>query len=283
MKRHLIIGCGYTGLSLAKLTLQGGQAVTGTSTGLLRRAEIEDTGAHFATLDLDDTPLKLPLSSVDAVTVLAPPPDSLEAGARRIRRLVEVANGASVVVVVSTALYGDSRGTVTERTRPAASTLRGKRWEIADATALLMRRCGHDVKVVRTPSIYGPGRDFRKKLEDGSAVIIDGAPTVSRIHRDDLARLLWRMHQDDAPPILLACDDLPAPTFRASDEAARLLSLDRAPRISIEEAKQKFSERGFDMRMGGHICKSVVRPLLGVSLTFPTYREGLRASFRDGI
>ena len=282
MKRHLIIGCGYTGLSLCKLALQEGQAVTGTSTGLLRRAEIEEQGAHFATLDLDEQPLKLPLSSVDAVTVLAPPPENLEAGARRIRRLVEAADGASIVIVVSTAVYGDTRGVVTERTRPAASSERGKRWELADATALLMRQEGHNVRVVRTPAIYGPGREYRKKLEEKTAVVIEGAPTVSRIHRDDLARLLWRMHQDDAPPVLLACDDMPTPTSRVMDEAARLLSLDPAPRISVEEAKKQMTELQFSMRMGGRNCKSVVRPLLGVALNYPTYREGIRASLREG-
>jgi len=280
VKRHLIIGCGYTGQVLAKLLVQAGEAVTGTSTRLERRADVEDLGAHFARYDLADLP-KLPVAKPDCVTVLAPPPDDLQETARRVRRLVEAAKNASVVFVASTALYGDTRGTVTERTRPASSSLRGKRWEILDATALWMRQQGHRVRVVRTPAIYGPGRDFRKKLESGEAAVIDGAPPVSRIHVEDLARLLLRMHQDEAPPVLLACDELPAPTGRVMDEAARLLGTDQAARISVEEARLRYTERAFSMRMGGHSCRSVVRHLLGVPLTYPTYREGLRASLRQ--
>lgn len=278
-KPHLIIGCGYTGTVMARMLTERGEAVIGTSRSEDRRAEIEATGARFAPLHLDLYPT-LPERHLSSVTLLAPPPDDLDRVAERIRVLVEQAGDAPFTVVVSTAIFGDTKGTITERTHPAPRTERGRRWALQDAAALYMRLLDErrfPVRVVRTAAIYGPGRDFRAKLLTGDATVIRPASPTSRIHVEDLAALLVRMTRPDAPPLLLACDELPSPTWRVMGEAARLLNLPPPKEISPEEAIDHFSEVGLEMRLAGHACMSIVRPYLGVRLKYPTYREGLRA------
>lgn len=275
---HLLIGCGYTGLAVARRFVELGERVIGTSRTEERKPEICATGAGFASFNLDaEEPLPHPRPK--SVTLLAPPPeDDPEATVERLRRVAEQAHGAPIVVVISTAIFGDTRGTITERTHPAPRTDRERRWALMDAAALYLRLAEkHDVRVVRTPAIYGPGRDFRAKLLTGAATVVRPGPPTSRIHVEDLATLLVRMAQPGGPPMLLACDDLPSPTWRVTGEAARLLDLPPPRELTPEEAVGHYSEVGLEMRLSGHSCMSLVRPYLGVRLRYPTYREGLRA------
>jgi nucleoside-diphosphate-sugar epimerase len=273
---HLIIGCGYTGMVMARRLLERGLEVIGTSRTEERRGEIEAVGARFASFNLDaDEPL--PDGELASITLLAPAPDEAHRIVQRVQRVVELAGATPVTVVVSTAVYGDTKGNITERTHPSPRTERQKRWALMDTAALALRQDGHDVRVVRSAAIYGPGRDFRAKLLTGHAKAVRPAPPSSRIHVDDLASLLLRMTQARAPPMLLACDDLPSPTWRVIGEAARLLELPPPLELSPDEATKHFSEVGLEMALSGHACMSLVRPYLGVRLKYPTYREGLRA------
>lgn len=255
-----------------------GERVIGTSRTDERKPEITAAGASFASFNLDaDEPV--PYKRPKSVIWLAPPPrDDADGTAERLSRVVEQVNGAPIVVVISTAIFGDTRGTITERTHPAPRTDRERRWALMDAAALYCReQAKHDVRVVRTPAIYGPGRDFRAKLLTGDSTVVRPAPPTSRIHVEDLASMLIRMGQPGGPPMLLACDDLPSPTWRVTVEAARLLDLPPPKELTPEQAAGQYSEVGLEMRMSGHSCLSLVRPLLGVRLKYPTYREGLRA------
>jgi nucleoside-diphosphate-sugar epimerase len=273
---HLIVGCGYTGMALARFLVERGQTAIGTSRSELRRGEIEDAGAAFLPVDLDRDK-KLPEGPFSSVTVLAPPSDDIEAVSGRIHRVVLAAGDAPVTVVVSTALFGETKGTVSERTHPAPRTDRQRRWYMQEAAALACRLAPADVAVVRVPEIYGPGRDHRAKLLTGAAKVIRPAEPTSRIHVEDLAALLARMTMPGRPPLLLACDELPVPNWRVVHEAARLLGLPEPAEMSMAEAAEGLPETGLAMTMTGRSCRSIVRPWLGVRLRYPTYREGLRA------
>jgi len=273
---HILLGCGYTGLVMARKLVERGEIVVGTSRTDLRASEIEETGAKFASYDLDLAG-PLPRARPSSVTVFAPPTDDKEQTAERLHKLALNAPGIPIVVVVSTAIFGDTKGTITERTHPAPRTERQRRWAFFDSACLALRLEGHDVRVVRAAAIYGPGRDFRAQLLTGDARVVRPAPSSSRIHVEDLAHLLIRMGEKRGPPMLIACDELPSPSWRVITEAARLLELPPPTELTPEQASQEFSEVGLEMRMSGHSCMSIVRPYLGVRLRYPTYREGLRA------
>lgn len=259
-----------------------GAFVIGTARSALRRADIQAAGARFVPFDLD-APDPFVHDRPRSVTLLFGPPRGDDQATEKLRRLVTtIGPDVPVTVVVSTAIFGATRSLLTERTHPKPLTERARRWAEWDKAALCLRLCGYDVAVVRTPAIYGPGRDHRAKLLTHAAKVIRPAAATSRIHVDDLARLLRRMADKGRPPILLATDELPAPTWRVVEEASRLLRTDPPLTLSPEEAKQAFSELGYEMRTNGHSCRSIVRPWLGVRLQYPTYREGLRASLSAG-
>jgi nucleoside-diphosphate-sugar epimerase len=268
-KPHLIVGCGYTGMAVARRLKAEGERVIGTSRSEMRRAEVESSGAKLKVLDLDK-PRDWPQGPFKSVIVLAPPPDDPDRAGERVRDVIEHANGAPVVVVVSTRVFGDTRGTVTERTHPAPRSQLDQRWAAVDSTALYLRGQGHDVRVIRAANIYGPGRDFRARLLAGETPrVARPAPSTSRIHVDDFAALCVRMTRPSAPPVLVACDEQPSPLWRVLQEAARLLDVTPPETVPPEEATATST--------AAFACRSLVRPYLGVRLRYPTYREGLRA------
>ena len=244
------------------------QSVVGTSRTEFRAKEIASSGAKAAVLDLDENPRKWPEGPFKSVTLLVPPPDDPGRAVERVQRIVQHAGDAPVVVLVSTRVFGDVRGTITERTHPAPRSQLDQRWAAIDAAAMLLRGDGHDVRVVRAARIYGPGRDYRARVLAHHTKVPRPAPSTSRIHVEDLAALLARMTEPNAPPLLVACDEQPSPLWRVLQEAARLLDVDPPSVVPPEEV---------EISTVNFACRSVVRPYLGVRLRYPTYREGLRA------
>ena len=284
----IVAGYGYAGGVTASLAASRGDDVIALARSAALAADAAVRGARHVQLDLD-----LPLDAAallahevvralpkpTAVLSLLPAAEGVDADARTAR-LVALSRGAPLVVVVSTGLFGATTQECTERTRPRPSTDREKRIAAFELAALKARAAGHDVRVVRVPAIYGPGRAFERDLRAGTAQAIRPAHPTSRIHVDDLAALLLRMLAPDAPPLLLACDDAPAPTWEVMREAARLLEVPPPRFVSPEEAPQVLSAIGLAMRQGRR-CRSLVRPLLDTPLRYPTWREGLSASLRS--
>lgn len=274
-RAHLILGCGYTGMVMARALRAAGASVVATARSRTREAVLCSMGAHFVPLDLTPAPV-LPVGDFATITLLAPPPDDLDEVVDRVVSIGEQIKNAILVVVVSTALYGTTTGVVTEHTRPCPRTPRARRWQLQELAALSLRYQKRlPVRVVRTPAIYGPGRDFQAQLADGSARVIRPAPPTSRIHVEDLAALLIRMGQTSAPPYVLACDELPCPTWQVMQEAAMIYGLPPPEEVSPARARQVFSPLGVEMRLSGRACMSIVRPWLDLPLRYPTYRQGL--------
>lgn len=283
---HLILGCGYVGRRLAlRLAGEGGEVV-GTSRTNERQPDIESAGASFVPFTLGKTSPEAIFTDerkarLCSVTILFGPREP--SAARDLRTILNaVPRTTLVTVLVSTAVYGGQSGLLTETTLPSPTTPRSRAWLDWEVAALSARTDGRNVAVVRCPAIYGPGRAMRAKIKRGEAIAIRPARHTSRIHADDLAALFARMLEHDRPPILLAADDCPAPTWRVMKYASTLLQgpLRPSPReITREEAPEYFTTRGIEMRTRGTTCRSVTRPWLNTPLKYPTYREGYEAIY----
>jgi nucleoside-diphosphate-sugar epimerase len=276
----LLVGCGYTGRSLCRRLVHEGKRVVATATQWKKATGIEEMGASFMPWRWG-----MPWTGPRARTlyVLAPPDADAEPGliARNAARLVEESGARRVIAVISTAVYGSHAGWITERTLPTLPTVGGKRqrrWFAFEAAMHGLRKKNRFVVAVRTPAIYGPGRAFESALTAKEARAIRPAPSTSRIHVVDLTSALLALDRPSPPPIFLACDDEPAPTWKVMGEAARLLNLPAPRIISPDKAPSFFSPLGLEMRLSGRRCRSVIRPLLNLKLTYPTYREGLKAT-----
>ncbi|MGB1551008.1 MAG: SDR family NAD(P)-dependent oxidoreductase, partial [Parvibaculales bacterium] len=132
----------------------------------------------------------------------------------------------------------------------------------------------------RLAGIYGPGRNQLAALKAGTARRIDKTGQVfSRIHVEDIATiLLASMAKLQAGRAYSVCDDEPAPPQDVVAYAATLLGMAPPPLIAFEDADLSPMAKSF-YGENKRIKNSRIKQELGVTLKYPSYREGLRALF----
>jgi nucleoside-diphosphate-sugar epimerase len=104
----------------------------------------------------------------------------------------------------------------------------------------------------------------------------------SRIHVDDIANILFAaLHSDIGTRNFSVCDDEPAPPADIVAYAAALLGVDPPPSQNFEDADLSEMARSF-YEENKRIRNDRIKTELGVTLSYPTYREGLTALFKSG-
>jgi nucleoside-diphosphate-sugar epimerase len=180
----------------------------------------------------------------------------------------------------TTGVYGDrGGGRVDEDSALAPSSERGRRRVAAEAGWLdLHRRQGVPVHIFRLAGIYGPGRSALDTVREGRAQRIDKPGQVfSRIHVADLAAVLRAsMARPDPGAIYNVCDDDPAPPEAVIAHACALLGVEPPPLVPFDTADLSPTGRSFyddNKRVSNRRLKEV----LGVTLAYPSYKDGLQA------
>lgn len=281
--RVAVIGCGYAGRVLLRRLVSRGDPVRATTTTEARLSQLAALGAEPRVVRSDrPESLGRTLEGTEAIVYLAPPaPDQT---AEALAQTLAAACPSSLRVL----LYGSTTGVygagptpdawVDERTLPAPAHDRGVQ-RLAVERALYA--AGLPLKVLRIAGIYGPGRTLADSMRREELLVFEGGPPTSRIHVTDLAHLMEAMLEPTAPSLAIACDELPAATLDVARYTAELLGIAPPTPIPFEDAQRLMSKKALEMRLGGHRCRSLVRERLIGALTYPTYREGIRASLRD--
>jgi nucleoside-diphosphate-sugar epimerase len=134
------------------------------------------------------------------------------------------------------------------------------------------------VEIFRLAGIYGPGRSVLDALRQGRARrIIKPGQIFNRIHVDDIARsLLAAIDTDTGHRLFNVSDDEPAPPQDVVAYAAELLGLPLPEEVTVEAAALSDMAASF-WSENRRVSNARLRRDLGVRLTYPTYREGLRA------
>ncbi len=264
----LILGCGYSGLALAR-------AFDGHVYGTTRTRQVELKAAHITPLHLDDeSEIKTNIQNAQAIVISMPPPDAALAYAEKIN-----ASKAWVGYLSTTSVYGDfAGGWVDETTPPAPQSERGKaRLETEQSWQENVPR----INIFRLAGIYGVGRGPLEKLRSGRVqkVIKDGQ-VFGRIHVDDIARIvLASVKAGDEGEIYNLTDDLPAPPEDVLDYAAKILGSEPLEPVPFEEAKLSPMARSFygeSKRVNNQKIRNKFGPLL-----YPDYVSGLDAILRE--
>ncbi|MFV0369464.1 MAG: SDR family oxidoreductase [Hyphomicrobiaceae bacterium] len=140
---------------------------------------------------------------------------------------------------------------------------------------------GKRVVIFRLAGIYGPGRSAIENVLRGRARrIIKAGQRFNRIHVDDIASLLMAsMTGRGTAPILNVADDLPAPPQDVVAYAAALLGTPAPPEVAIDDAALSAMARSF-YDENKQVRNDLLKNDLGLTLTYPTYREGLEALAR---
>lgn len=262
MARVLVLGCGYAGRAVARLARERGFAVVATV-----RSEAREQALRAEGFEVERSPAlgESVARFVDADThvVIAFPPDGVSEAA-----LVPLLAPALTVTAISTtAIYGELRGVIDASTpAPAPTTERALRAARAEAE---YRRAG--AVVLRCPGIYGPDRGLHVRVLSGRhRMPEDAGRTLSRIHIEDLAQLILATRGLAARTFVVG-DLSPAPQrevvgFVCAEYGAPFP--ESAPPEGVPESLQ--ADRSID--------GSAALTELGVTLKYPSYREGMAAA-----
>ena len=177
-----------------------------------------------------------------------------------------VAGAASVAYLSSTAVYPAAAGIVSEGSAVSAD---GERATLRLAAEQRWREAG--ASVVRLPAFYGMSTGLHVSLARGTFRLPgDGRNVVSRVHEDDAARFVCAALRAPPRSLLLAGDELPAPVAEVVEFVCGLFDLPAPARSEGEQIPAS-------LRASRSIDNRATRQAFGVSLAYPTYREGYRA------
>jgi nucleoside-diphosphate-sugar epimerase len=181
-------------------------------------------------------------------------------------------------------VYGDHDGAwIDERAACRPTNDRGEwRLEAEARWSALGHRMQVPVGIFRLAGIYGPGRNQLRALADGKARrVVKPGQVFNRIHVEDIAHTLEAAIERPAARVYNVTDDEPAPPQDVVMYAAELMGVEPPPAIAFEEAEMSPMARSFwgDVK---RVSNRRIREELGVSLDYPTYREGLAELWRSG-
>lgn len=285
-KGMLFFGFGFCAAHLAPALTAAGWRLKATCRDAAKGAALKAQGIE--PLRVDGTPLAAgALEGVDHILLSAPPSahgdpalplleDALAARAGQLKWLGYLS---------TTGVYGDHGGAwIDEETPPGPLSARGQRRVDAEG-AWGALAAAHDLPLhyFRLAGIYGPGRNQLASLKTGTARRIDKPGQVfSRIHVDDIAQILRAsMAAPNAGRAYSVCDDEAAPPQDVVAFAAALMGVEEPPCIAFEEAELSEMARSF-YGENKRIKNQRIKQELGVSLVYPTYREGLTALYESG-
>lgn len=280
-KRLLCLGFGYAARRLAAMIRGQGWAVAGTvrdaeKTRALEAADVDPV------LWTESGLSGQALSVADAILISTPPGDDgcPALAAARGALLAREASPEWIGYLSTNGVYGDYGGAwIDETSQLRAASPRAKRRIAAEMQwRELGRAIGAQVVIFRLPGIYGPGRSALDTVREGRAQrIFKPGQVFSRAHVDDIAAALRASIADPgAGDLFNIADDEPAPPQDVIAFACGLLGVEPPPLIPIEKAELSEMARSF-YADNKRISNRLMKEKLLARLSYPTYREGLRA------
>ncbi len=284
MSHLFCFGFGFSARALATRLLAEGWDVTGTCRTPEKTVGISEAGASpiifTGTSASDDVADAL----VPATHILISAPPASDGDPVLLRHGDDIAALGSQVEWIgylsTTAVYGDRGGDwVDEDSALAPTTTRGRarldaEWEWLEHG----KKAVQPVHIFRLAGIYGPGRNQLEAVRAGTAKrIIKQDQVFNRIHVEDIASILQASIANPNPGrIYNVCDDEAAPPQDVVAFAALTLGRPVPDETPFEDAELTDMARSFYSE-NKRVRNDRVKEELGVTLEYPTYREGLEA------
>ncbi len=283
-----VFGFGYSASHFARTCSDRFTSIAGTVTSQEKAGTLAAEGieARILSPQRADPAIEDVLQAADALLVSVPPDASSDSVLARFADAIAAAPRLSWIGYLSTVgIYGDHGGAwVDETTSPNPVSRRSRERLAAEKGWLdLGARTGKAVHVFRLAGIYGPGRNALKNLTEGTAKrIVKPGQVFNRIHVDDIAAVLMAsIKRPRAGAIYNLADDEPAPASDVVAYAAGLLDVPPPPEIPFEAAALGPMAASF-YGESKRVANRLIKDELGVSLAYPTYREGLAALLAAG-
>ncbi|HEX7883324.1 MAG TPA: SDR family oxidoreductase [Afipia sp.] len=277
-----IFGLGFSGATIAARRIAHGDRVTGTVRTQDKAQAMVAAGlpARVFGPNERDSAIDADLAISDALLISVPPGASDPVLAAYARQIASAPNLRWIGYLSTIGVYGDHQGAWVDEQTPATPTNARSR-ERADAEqAWLAFGAANNiaVHVFRLAGIYGPGQSQLVQLARGTARrIIKPGQVFNRIHVEDIARAVdASLERPRAGAIYNVTDNEPAPPQDVVTFAASLCGVEPPPEISLDKAGLTEMGRSFYAE-SKRVRNDLLRNELGVTLAYPTYREGLAA------
>jgi nucleoside-diphosphate-sugar epimerase len=283
MKRLFCFGLGFSADALARRLAEKEWQIAGTARDPAKVERLKDRGYEMACFagEPGNNELAQLLRGTTHLLLSIPPRGEGDPVLRHYRdALASLTSLKWIGYLSSVGVYGDQGGAWVDETTPVAPNSARTEARVAAEAAWLDfgKEIGCKVQVFRLAGIYGPGRSAFDKLADGTARrIVKPGQVFNRIHVADIASVLEAsMARPRAGAIYNVADDEPAPPDEVVAYAAELLGVAPPPAVRFEEADLSPMARSF-YAGSRRISNALIKSELGVTLQYPTYREGLRA------
>jgi nucleoside-diphosphate-sugar epimerase len=195
--------------------------------------------------------------------------------------LAAAKNLRSIVYLSTVGVYGDHAGGWVDEETPVSPVSGRSRRRLAaeEGWRELGARRGIAVAILRLAGIYGPGQNALEQITRGKARrIVKPGQIFNRIHVGDIAQAIDAAFTVAASGVFNVADDEPAAPADPIVFAAQLLDRMPPPEEDFDNVAASMSPMALSFWQE---CRRVkndkLKGALGVSLRYPTYREGLRA------
>lgn len=280
-------GVGFSALETARALKNEGWQISGTARSEEKCRRLEAEGFTMARFDGEGpgeavTPL---LEEATHILISAPPGDAGDPVLHHHGDDIAGSGSAKWLGYLSTVgVYGDhAGGWVDEMTPSAPVSARSKRRVAAELAWLRFAEkqdlpCG----VFRLAGIYGPGRNAFVNLRRGKGRrLVKPGQVFNRIHVADIASCVAAaIKRPRADAIYNVTDDEPAPPQDVVAYAADLLGMEPPPEVAFADAELSEMARSF-YGENKRVSNALIKKELGVTLNYPSYREGLKAILEE--
>lgn len=260
----IVLGLGFTGSRVARRLLARGVPVFAPVRGIGRFTDLADAGVRLSELPLEN-PATAGLPSGAAIMLTIPP--LAEPANSQIHELIISIAPRRIVYISSTGVYGDQTEVNAESQADPGDDrgrirAREEQWIAEGPWAWL---------ILRSAAIYGPGRGVHAAVLRGELPRGVGSAVTSRIHVDDLAALAEAAIFSNLQGAWPVADDAPCST----DEIVRWCG----ENLHIETPGLPVSSTIAGRRVDGRR----IRELLAVTLEYPDWQSGIRASLAEEV
>lgn len=278
-----VFGLGFSGRTIAERRMARGDRVAGTVRARDKAQALAAAGLSARVFGPDgrDNAIDADLAESDALLISVPPGNGGDPVLAACPRQIAAAPRLRWIGYLSTiGVYGNHDGAWVDEQTPATPTNIRSRERAAAEQAWLAFGAANNIAVhiFRLAGIYGPGQNQLMQLARGTARrIIKPGQVFNRIHVEDIARAVdASLERPRAGAIYNVTDNEPAPPQDVVTFAAMLCGVAPPPEISIDDAGLTEMGRSFYAE-SKRVRNDLLRNELGVTLAYPTYREGLTA------
>ena len=272
----LLLGGGYTLQKVAELLPVDRFVITSRDPRTCE--EWRGRGWHVGQVSLEDPGSLVKLfsefPSLEVIVDSVPPLRGSGDPAGGVKRVVAALAGTRVRKILylsTTGVFGVRDGSEVDESTPPTpwNEQGGARYQSECA----YRESGVAVTALRLPAIYGVDRGVTHAIRRGSYRLIDkGALWTNRIHVEDLAAVIVKaIDTDPLPPVLCVSDDTPVRALEVARYICDREGLPLPPSISSDEA---VAAGAYTMVSNQRVSNALMKQVLGVTLKYPSYREG---------